>query len=214
MARSNRTRLHVIDHPLIAQMLTEARQADTPAPRFRELLARIGMLLAYEATRDLRTRPRRIRTPMEPADGVALDEPVSIVPILRAGLGLAEGVGQLLPGASVGHIGMFRDERELRPVSYYQKLPADVGRGTTLLIDPMLATGGSALAGIELLRQHGCRDIRLLCLLAAPEGIERVHKVEPAVSIWTAAVDRELDDRGYILPGLGDAGDRLFGTTG
>lgn len=214
MAKRKSPRLTVVEHPLVSHMLTEARRRDTPTPRFRELLAQIGLLLGYEATRDLRVRRERIETPMEATEAAVLRDVVTVVPILRAGMGLAEGVSRLFPGAAVGHIGMFRDERALRPVSYYEKLPASLGRGVTLLVDPMLATGGSAVAGVELLKQRGASDIRLICLVAAPEGVKKLSSVHADVPIFTAAVDRELDERGYILPGLGDAGDRLFGTTG
>ena len=212
MPKTPRPSLHVIDHPVVARLLTVARDRATPPPQFRHALAQIGLLLAYEATRDLATARVPTVTPMEETKGYTLKKPVSIVPILRAGLGLAEGIVQLLPEAQIGHIGMFRDERALRPVSYYQKLPARIAQGTTLLVDPMLATGGSAMAGVELLKQHGCRDFRLICLVAAPEGVDRLTAEHPDTPIYTAALDRELDERGYILPGLGDAGDRLFGT--
>jgi uracil phosphoribosyltransferase len=212
MAKRTTQKLRIVDHPVVANLLTQARHRDTPPPRFREVVAQIGLLLAYEATRDLRVRKERTETPMETMDGVALRDAVTIVPILRAGMGLVEGISRLFPDAPIGHIGMFRDERALRPVSYYEKLPPSLGQGVTLLVDPMLATGGSAIAGLELLKQRGARDLRMICILAAPEGVRKINKVHPGVPIYTAALDRELDDRGYILPGLGDAGDRLFGT--
>ena len=203
-----------IDHPLLRTLLTEARDRRCSTPRFRQVLATAGALLAYEATRDLATQPREIDTPLEKMKGVALHRPITIVPVLRAGLALAEEMHRIVPGARTGHIGMFRDESSLQPVSYYDKLPRDVAAGPVLLIDPMLATGGSVIAAIELLKQHHCHDIRFVCLLAAPEGVERLRERHPDVPIFTAAVDRELDDRGFILPGLGDAGDRSFGTVG
>ncbi|MCX5661605.1 MAG: uracil phosphoribosyltransferase [Planctomycetota bacterium] len=205
--------VRVVDHPVLAHLLTEARDRQTPPGRFRAVIAQLGELLAYEAVRDLPLKSAPIQTPLEPFPGQRLGGKVTLVPILRAGLGLAEGAQRLLPDASVGHIGMFRDERRLSPVSYYDKLPPDIANTAVLLLDPMLATGGSALAALELLRSRGCRDIRLICVLASPEGIERLAAEAPDVRIITAAVDRELDDRGYILPGLGDAGDRMFGTS-
>jgi len=170
-------------------------------------------LLAYEATRDLRLTTRRIETPMEPHDGERLAGVLTLVPIMRAGMAMAEGILPFFPEAQVGHIGMFRDERKLSPVSYYEKLPRRVSEGPVLLVDPMLATGGSAMSAVDLLRQRGCRDIRFLCVIASPEGIDRLQEEDREVPIITAAIDRELDDVGFILPGLGDAGDRIFGTT-
>jgi uracil phosphoribosyltransferase len=205
--------LHVIDHPLVSHMLSEARDAQTPSRRFRRLLSSIGSLLAYEAMRDLRMDPVDIHTPMEKCQGSRLRLPVTIVPILRAGLGMADGVHEVIPEAHVGHIGMFRDEKNLLPVSYYLKLPARVAQGPVLLVDPMLATGGSAVAAVRILREHGCTDVRLICLIAAPEGVAALSSEYPNVPIYTASLDRQLNEKGYIMPGLGDAGDRLFGTT-
>ncbi|MCC6579019.1 MAG: uracil phosphoribosyltransferase [Phycisphaeraceae bacterium] len=204
--------LRVSRHPVIAAMLTEVRDERTASARFRQLLAGIGLLLAYEATTDLPAETVGVRTPMEGCQGVTLPSCLTIVPILRAGLGLAEGCQQLLPQARVGHLGMFRDEKALTPVSYYEKLPKHLDQGRVLLVDPMLATGGSAAAAVSRLRERGAKDIRLLCLIAAPEGLECVHRSDGGVIIHAAAVDRQLNDKGYILPGLGDAGDRLFGT--
>ncbi len=214
MAKRTTSQLRIVEHPVLGELLTAARRRETPPPRFRQVMAQIGMLLAYEATRDLRTRKVRIDTPLETMDGVELRDAVTIVPILRAGMGLVEGISRIFPEAPIGHIGMFRDERALRPVSYYEKLPPTLGQGVTLLVDPMLATGGSAVAGLELLKQRGARDVRMVCVLASPEGVKKLAKVHPTTPVFTAALDRELDDRGYILPGLGDAGDRLFGTGG
>lgn len=205
--------LHLISHPLLQHALTEARDRRTPPSRFRELLGLIGEMIAYEATRDLRLDPATVETPMESFTGGRLRLPITIVPILRAGLGMAGGIQRLLPDAHMGHIGMFRDEKQLSPVSYYEKLPLSIASGPVLLADPMLATGGSAMAAIHLLRNRGCRDVRLLCMVASPEGIVRLTHEHPKTPIYAAALDRELDDRGYILPGLGDAGDRLFGTS-
>lgn len=212
MSRRKPTNLHVVDHPLLGHLLAEARDRRTPPGRFRQLLAQLGQLLAYEAMRDWATEAMTLDTPMEPTSGRRLRGPVTIVPILRAGLGLAEGIAEMLPEVQIGHIGMFRDERKLSPVSYYDKLPRTIHQGPVLLVDPMLATGGSAIAAIALLQHRNCRDIRLLCLVAAPEGLAKLQGEYPHIPIYTAALDRELDDRGYILPGLGDAGDRLYGT--
>jgi len=205
--------LTLIDHPLVHHLLTEARDRRTSSPRFRQLLALLGQFLAYEATRDLMLDAAAIDTPLEPFQGRRLRHRITVVPVLRAGLGLAEGILRLIPDAHVGHIGMFRDESQLRPVSYYDKLPVGIATGPVLLADPMLATGGSALAAIHLLKGKGCKHIRFVCIVAAPEGVARLAGEHPDVPIFAAAQDRELDDRGYILPGLGDAGDRLYGTS-
>lgn len=205
--------VHAIDHPLIAHDLSIARDRDTPTPMFREAVGRVGVMLAYEATRDLALEDRPLTTPMETMTARQLMPPVTIVPILRAGLGFADAIHRILPGANMGHLGMFRDEKKLTPVGYYQKLPHDVADGPVLLVDPMLATGGSAIAAVRLLKGLGCKDIRFLCLIAAPEGIAKLQAAADDVPIYTAAIDRELNEHGYILPGLGDAGDRIFGTT-
>jgi len=206
-------RLLVVDHPVVAHLLAEARERKTPHSDFRLLLEQLGQLLAYEATRDLPTAVRTVHTPLEQADAAQLRDPVTIVGILRAGLGLMSGMLGLVPEARVGHLGMFRDEQALQPVHYYENLPEAIDRGVVLLVDPMLATGGSALAALEMLHRKGAKDIRLVCLVAAPEGLEKLRGSYPDLPIVTAVVDRELDDRGYILPGLGDAGDRLYGTS-
>ncbi len=204
--------VHIIDHPLIRHDLTQVRDRDTQPARFRELVGRIGSLLAYEATRDLQTEAVDIVTPMQPCTGAKLSKPITIVPILRAGLGYAEAIHRLIPEAVMGHLGMYRDEVKLSPVDYYRSLPRQVSQGPVLLVDPMLATGGSAIAAVKLLREAGCTDLRLICLIAAPEGIAALREACGDVPIYTAAVDEKLNDKGYILPGLGDAGDRLFGT--
>ncbi|MBI1335482.1 MAG: uracil phosphoribosyltransferase [Phycisphaera sp.] len=206
--------IHIADHPLIADKLAEARDEKTPPLRFRQLVSQIGALLAYEATRDLDTTLTTIRTPLEEMQVRVVKKPITIVPILRAGLGLAEGIMDLLPDAHVGHVGMFRDDSTLNPVSYYRKIPVEAREGVTLLVDPMLATGGSAIAAVSLLKDHGCPDIRMIALVAAPEGWNKLHREHPDVPVYTAALDRQLNNKGFILPGLGDAGDRLFGTTG
>ena len=204
--------VRLIDHPVVAHMVSDAREANTPPAMFRELLKRIGQLLAYEATRDLKTTPTSVTTPLETFESPRLAEAVTIVPILRAGMGLTAGMMDVIPNARMGHLGMFRDEEKLKPVSYYEKLPEAITSGPVLLVDPMLATGGSAVAALELLQDKGCKDIRFVCLVAAPEGLAAVTEAFPGLPIYTAAVDRELNDIGYILPGLGDAGDRVFGT--
>ncbi len=213
MSKREQNVVQVIDHPVIAHLVTELRDRHTPSPRFRELIATAGMLLAYEATRGLRRAEAPIETPVEPTTGWRLAERVTVVPILRAGLGLADRMTSVLPGAFMGHIGMFRDEDALKPVSYYEKLPRRISEGPVLLVDPMLATGGSAVAATRLLKERGCRQITLVCLVAAPEGVEAMQASHPDVPLVTAAIDRELNEQGYILPGLGDAGDRVFGTT-
>lgn len=204
--------VQLIDHPLVAHLQTELRSRDTATARFREIAERLGALLAYEALRDAPRVAHTVSTPMAPYEGAQLAGPITVVPILRAGLGPAAGMSRLIPGAQVGHIGMFRDEKSLTPVSYYVKLPADIASGVALLVDPMLATGGSASAAVEVLKQRGCKDIRFICLVAAPEGIDRLQAEHPGVPITTSAIDDHLNDKGYILPGLGDAGDRIFGT--
>ena len=203
---------HLVEHPLIMDRLAQARDAETGSSQFRQWLVEIGLMLGYEATRELKLETLRTRTPMETCEVHRLKLPVTIVPILRAGLIMAEGILSIVPDAKVGHIGMFRDEEQLRPVSYYESLPAKIASGPVLLVDPMLATGGSALAAMGLLGQRGCRDVRFICLVAAPEGLTRLTGEYPDLPIYAAALDRELDERGYILPGLGDAGDRAYNT--
>jgi uracil phosphoribosyltransferase len=202
----------VIDHPVVQTKLTELRDFTADHRKFRALLDEIASLMVYEVTRDWPTVPRPVQTPMERTTGRVLARQVTLVPILRAGLGMADGVLRLLPDARLGHFGVYRDESTLEPVSYYKKLPPDVAATEVLLIDPMLATGGSASAAVGFLKDAGVTSIRLVCLVAAPEGIDAVHRTHPEVPIYCAAVDRQLNDKGYILPGLGDAGDRIFGT--
>jgi len=206
-------RVRVFDHPLIQHKLTILRDAGTGHKEFRELVEEIAMLMAFEATSDLPVQPVDVLTPVGMAHGATIaGQEVAVVPILRAGLAMEAGVLRLMPTARVGHIGIYRDPATLDPHTYYCKLPPDVGSRQVLVVDPMLATGGSAVESIRLLREHGARTIRLMVLIAAPEGIERVHAAYPDVSIYTAAVDDHLNDHGYIIPGLGDAGDRLYGT--
>lgn len=204
--------LHIISHPLVAHMLAEARDVATAPAAFRSLLHRIGAMLAYEALRDAPQHDAAVITPLESMPVKRLTLPITIVPILRAGLGLAQGMFDLLPDARMGHIGLFRNEQTLLPVTYYENLPRDLADGPVLLVDPMLATGGSACEGLDRLRKRGCRDVRFICLVAAPEGVTKLTAADPDVPIFTAALDRQLNERGYILPGLGDAGDRLYGT--
>jgi uracil phosphoribosyltransferase len=204
--------LKIFDHPLIQRKLTVARDRRTPPNEFRRLINEIAGLMTYEASRHFESESIEIDTPLERTTGVRLSQPVTLVPILRAGIGMTDGMLMVMPEARIGHVGVYRDESTLEPVSYYAKLPPDVAESHVLLVDPMLATGGSAVHAVDLLRQRGCRDIRLLCLVAAPEGVERMLQSHPEVIVYTAALDRGLDERGYIRPGLGDAGDRIFGT--
>ncbi len=201
----------VIDHPVVQHNLALLRDRTTPPDTFRRLLQEAATLMAYEATRDLRSTRTRVRTPLERTTGQRLRDPVLLVPVLRAGLGMLDPILRVIPGASVGFLGMQRNEHTLCPEHYHASLPRSLRRHVVLLIDPMLATGGSALAALERLASHGARTIRLVNLVAAPEGIRRVRSRFPEVAILTAAIDRTLNHRGFILPGLGDAGDRLFG---
>jgi uracil phosphoribosyltransferase len=204
--------LIVIDHPLVKRDLTLLRNRKTPSHQFRAILRRTASLMAYEVSRDLRMKEIEIQTPLEKTKGVDVDQHIVLVPILRAGLGLVGGFVEVMPNAHVGHIGLFRDEATLKPVEYYFKVPRNLDRALVLLLDPMLATGGSAAAAISYLKNRGARTIRLVNLVSAPEGVRKVRKAHPDVIIYTCALDRELNNRGYILPGLGDAGDRMFGT--
>jgi uracil phosphoribosyltransferase len=204
--------LRVFDHPLIQHKLTIARDRRTPPGDFRRLLNEIAGLMTYEVSRRFDVRGVEVETPLERMEGRQLSRPVTLVPILRAGLSMTDGVMQLFPEARVGHIGIRRDEATHRPVFYYAKLPHDVRDGYSIVIDPMLATGGSACAAIRYLKDAGCRDIQMICLVAAPEGVRRVHDEHPDVMVHAASLDRELDGNAYIRPGLGDAGDRVFGT--
>lgn len=202
----------IFDHPVIQTKLADLRDFSTDYREFRALLGEIASLMVYEVTRDWPTKPKIIQTPLEKMTGKVLARDVTLVPILRAGLGMAEGVLQMLPEARMGHLGVRRDETTLQPIAYYQKLPPDIADTEVLLIDPMLATGGSASAAISYLKKAGVTSMKFVCLVAAPEGIQAVHREHPEVQIYCAAVDRQLNEKGYILPGLGDAGDRVFGT--
>jgi uracil phosphoribosyltransferase len=206
------TNVIVIDHPVVQTKLTELRDFTADHRKFRALLDEIASLMVYEVTREWPTTPRPVQTPMERTTGRILARQVTLVPILRAGLGMADGVLRLLPEARLGHFGVYRDEATLTPVSYYKKLPPDAAATEVLLIDPMLATGGSALAAVDFLKSAGVTSVRFVCLVAAPEGIQALHRRHPEIPVYCAAVDRQLNEKGYILPGLGDAGDRIFGT--
>jgi uracil phosphoribosyltransferase len=199
-------------HPLVAHKLSRLRHKDTDPKRFRELLREISALLAYEATLDLLTEPVEVPTPLSLSQGTRLVEKIGLVPILRAGLGMVEGVWELMPSAEVWHIGLYRDEQTLKPVEYYNKLPIEPTVAVVLILDPMLATGGSAVATVDILRRWGVKKVKFVGLIAAPEGIARLHTHHPEVPIHLAAVDDHLDEHAYIVPGLGDAGDRQFGT--
>ena len=207
------SKVHVMDHPLIQHKVSLMRDKETGTKEFRELLNEISMLMAYEVTRDLPLRTVEIETPICCAQTkVITGKKLAIVPILRAGLGMVDGIMSLVPAAKVGHIGLYRDPITLEPVEYYCKLPADSEEREILLVDPMLATGGSASAAIRFLKRRGCKNIKLVCLIAAPEGAGRIQADHPDVDVYVAAMDEKLNDHGYIIPGLGDAGDRLFGT--
>ena len=199
-------------HPLVAHKLARLRSKDTNPKKFRELVRELAALMTYEATTDLITAPIEVETPLAITSGRDLLEKVGLVPILRAGLGMVEGVWELMPSAEVWHIGLYRDERTLKPVQYYNKLPIAPTVGVCLILDPMLATGGSAVATIDILKNWGVKKIKFVGLIGAPEGIHRVTEAHPDVPIHLAAIDDHLNERGYIVPGLGDAGDRQFGT--
>jgi len=200
------------NHPLVKHKLTRLRDERTEPKKFRELVRELAALLVYEATTDLATKPVHIRTPMTETDGEDLQEKIGLIPILRAGLGMVEGVWELMPSAEVWHIGMYRDESTLKPVAYYNKLPVAPTVAVCLILDPMLATGGSAVATVDILKKWGVSKIKFVGLIAAPEGIARLQDAHPDVPIHIAAIDDRLNENGFIIPGLGDAGDRLFGT--
>ncbi len=205
--------LHVIDHPLITHKLSIMRNRKTGSKDFRELLNEIAMLMGYEVCRDLPLEEITIETPITKMKAKMVSgRKLAIVPILRAGLGMVDGLQNLVPVAKVGHIGMYRDPETHKPVEYYCKLPTDIEERLVVLVDPMLATGGSAVDALCKLKEHGCRNIRFMCLVAAPEGVKAVQEAHPDVDIYTAALDECLNEHAYIVPGLGDAGDRIFGT--
>ena len=204
--------LHVSTHPAVQHKLGVLRDLDTEPKKFREVVRELSWLLGYEALQDAKTEPLQIETPMESMEARELGERIGLIPILRAGLGMVDAMLELMPTAQVWHLGLFRDERTLRPVEYYNKLPDSATVDLCLILDPMLATGGSATAAIDVLKKWGAVRIKLVNLIAAPEGVAAVQAAHPDVEIHTAALDRELNEKGYILPGLGDAGDRQFGT--
>ena len=204
--------LHVLDHPLITHKLTQMRKQETGTKDFRQNLDEVAGLMAYEISRDIPLRAVTIDTPMGPCDTFELAKSVVLIPILRAGLGMVDGILDLIPTAKVGHVGLYRDEDTLEPLEYYAKFPKNMAEAVTMVLDPMLATGGSASATISLLKKRGCKSIKLVCLVGAPEGVARVEADHPDVDIYLAALDEKLNEVGYIVPGLGDAGDRIFGT--
>ena len=206
------SKLFISEHPLIQNKMTLLRCKDTRTKEFKELVGEVALLLTYEATRDLPLVDCEVETPLAVAHCKVVKKPIAIVPILRAGIGMSDGMQQLLPAAKIGHIGLYRDPETLRPVEYYCKLPKDIAESKVLLVDPMLATGGTAEAAISFLKERGAKEISLLCILAAPDGVKLVQEQHPDVDIYTAAYDEMLNDHGYIVPGLGDAGDRIFGT--
>ena len=206
-------KVHVLDHPLIQHKLTYIRDINTGTKEFRELVDEVATLMAYEITRDLPLMEKEIETPVQKGmSNVLAGKKLGIVPILRAGLGMVEGILNLIPAAKVGHIGLYRDPETLLPVEYYVKLPSDISERDLILVDPMLATGGSAIEAVNSLKKRGAKNIRFMCLIAAPEGVKAMTDAHPDVDIYIAALDEKLNEKGYIVPGLGDAGDRLFGT--
>jgi uracil phosphoribosyltransferase len=207
-----RETLIVVEHPVLADRLSVMRDRDTPHGEFRQALFEAAAIMAVEVARNLPVKQVEIETPLEPTRGLRLRDEVAVVPVLRAGLGMVEGFLRLLPDARVGHVGIYRDEEEHVPIDYYERLPPRLPDARVYLLDPMLATGGSAVAALNHLKRAGARQLELVCLVSAPPGIEAVQTEHPDVTIWTAAVDRELDENAYIRPGLGDAGDRVFGT--
>jgi uracil phosphoribosyltransferase len=207
------SQLHVLDHPLIQHKLSILRDKNTGVKEFREIVSEIAMLMCYEATRDLPLEEIEIETPVAKAKVKTIaGKKLAIVPILRAGLGMVDAMIQLIPTAKVGHIGLYRDPETLQPVEYYCKMPPDINERDVIIVDPMLATGGSASAAAQFIKNYNTRSIKLMCIIAAPDGVKKMQSDHPDVDIFTAAVDERLNDHGYIVPGLGDAGDRIFGT--
>lgn len=205
-------KLYVSKHPLIAHKLSVMREENASSDVFRKMLKEISMLVCYEITRDLNIEKYEIQTPLAKANGVKIADKVSIIPILRAGLGMTDGLLELIPNATVGHLGLYRDHKTHLPVEYYCKLPKNVSQSVVIVVDPMLATGGSASDAITLLKNEGCSNIKFLCLVSAPEGVKKLQSDHPDVDIYACALDEKLDENAYIVPGLGDAGDRIFGT--
>ena len=210
--RSEYPNVVVFDHPLIQHKLAWLRDRSVSHRPFRALLYQIAGLMVHEVTRELPTTEVEVETPMERTRGRRLSGLITVVPVLRSGLGMAEGILEMMPEARVGHLGLARDEETLKPIAYLNRLPSDLAAGPVILVDPMLATGGSALAAIDTLRTAGAKDLRMICLVASPEGVRLLGAAHPTVPIYSAALDRQLNEKGYILPGLGDAGDRVYGT--
>ena len=207
------SKVTVFDHPLIQHKLSVMREKDTSSKEFRELVSEIAQLMCYEVTRDLPLEEVEIETPVAKAKVKRIaGKKLAVVPILRAGLGMVDGMLNMIPNAKVGHIGLYRDPETLEPVKYYCKMPTDVAERDIIIVDPMLATGGSAVAAITFMKEYGCSHIKLMCLIGAPEGVEKVQESHPDVDIYIAALDEKLNEHGYIVPGLADAGDRIFGT--
>ena len=205
--------IHILEHPLVQHKLSIIRRKDTGVKEFREIISELAALMCYEATRDLPTEEIEIETPVATAKvRVLAGKKLAVVPILRAGLGMVDGILQMIPSAKVGHIGLYRDPATLQPVEYYCKLPSDVSERDVIIVDPMLATGGSLVAAVQFLKNYGVQHIRAMCIIAAPEGVKAMQEAHPDVDVYVAAVDEKLNDHGYIVPGLGDAGDRIFGT--
>ena len=206
-------KVNILDHPLIQHKLTQIRQKDTPTTQFRQMINEIGGLMVYEITRDLPLEQVEIETPVATTKAnVIAGKKMVVVPILRASLGMVDGILKMIPSARIGHIGIFRDEETLQPVEYFAKFPDELDQRDIFIVDPMLATGGSAIAAINSIKQRGAKNIKLVCLVGAPEGVKAVNEAHPDVTIYLASLDEKLNDKGYIVPGLGDAGDRIFGT--
>ena len=206
-------KVNILDHPLIQHKLTQIRQKETSTTQFRQMINEIGGLMVYEITRDLPLEQIEIQTPVATTKAnVIAGKKMVVVPILRAGLGMVDGILQMIPSARIGHIGIFRDEETLQPVEYFAKFPDELDQRDIFIVDPMLATGGSAIAAINSIKQRGAKNIKLVCLVGAPEGVKAVNNAHPDVTIYLASLDEKLNEKGYIVPGLGDAGDRIFGT--
>lgn len=205
-------KIHIMNHPLILHKITMMRDKNATVKDFRELVYEIALLMGYEATRDLALTDTEVQTPVALAKGKTIVKQVAVVPILRAGLGMVDAIVSLIPAAKVGHIGLYRDHETLEPVEYYCKLPTAIDERQVIVVDPMLATGGSAIAAINFIKQRGAKNIKFMCLIAAPEGLNALTQAHPDVEIYCGALDEKLNENGYIVPGLGDAGDRLFGT--
>lgn len=206
------SKLIVVDHPLVLHKLSKIRSVDTNTKEFRELVNEVGSLMTYEMGRDLKVKEVIVKTPICDAKCHILDKQVVLVPILRAGLGMVEGVSSMIPSAVIGHVGLYRDEETLEPKEYYSKFPTNIAESTVIVLDPMLATGGSAVAAINMVKAKGAKDILFIGLVGAPEGVKFLQEKHPDVNIYLAALDEKLNENGYIVPGLGDCGDRLFGT--